>query len=454
MMLRVIVAGSLAACLACGRGNRDDGGADSPVPLPNRPLEAYARQGLITGGEDFPAVASFATLAGPADSTWVVFGMSLPTSALRFHREGAAFQAGYSVALRFLRDSVEVAASRHGAQVRVATFEETGRTDESLFYQDRVLLPPDTYVVHIAVTDSIGHRGLAAVDTLGVPGYGPADAVLALVHEATPRASRAAPPALLLNSRRAAAFGGVAPRVYVEAYDSAAVALELLVRDAAGAELLRVPAPVATTESATIASVVLEVPIDSLPLGVVTLATYDPRTGRTSPMQSLLITISDQWMVSNYEEVLDYLVYIASSDEIEELRAVATPSERRAAWDAFWERRDPVPASPVNEYRDEFFARVRVAAEQFAETGRPGWRTDRGRVYIVLGPPDRERRGELESRDMVGALDALEWVYERERGGRIELLFLDRDGFGRFELTRSSELTFRAIADRLRTPRD
>lgn len=443
---------TLAAC--GGRGGEEGEPAPRDRDVPGRPLEAYRRQGLITGAEDFPAVAGFASVAGPGDSTWVVFGMSLPTSALRFHRDGAGFIAGYSVSLRFTRDGVEHVARRHAEQVRVATFQETGRTAESIFYQDHLLLEPGRYGIELSVSDSIGRRGLEAVDTLDVPsfaGSSPRPAVL-LVHEAAGRDSRRAPPDVILNSRHAAAFASYAPLVYVETYDSAATSLELRVTDAAGDSVVSLA--VATTASADsslrYASVAL--PIESLPLGVLRVSAQQPSTGQSSPGETLLITISDQWMVANYEEVLDYLGYIASRQEIQRLRDAATPAERRAAWEEFWARRDPVPASPVNEYREEFFERVRVAAEQFAEIGRPGWRTDRGEVYIVLGAPDRETHGELDTRDISGAVDAIEWVYERGVGGRMQLLFLDREGFGRYEMTRNSELTFRSIAARLRVP--
>lgn len=453
---RAAVLAPLVALAACG-GRGADGGASAPQPeqLPNRPLEAYARQGLITGEERFPAVAGFATLAGPGDSTWILFGMSLPTSALRFHRDGGGFTAGYSVSLRFLGDGVEHAHSRHTEQVRVATFQETGRTEESIFYHDHVLLAPGTYVVEVAVADSIGSRSLERTDMVDVPSYDEAmPFALMLVHEATGRVRRDSPPVMILNSRHAAEFGGAAPIVYIESYDPAAAALELIVMDGSGAPVLTLPFTPRRAREAGLRPATVELPIDSLPLGVLAVAVRDPRTGSTSRSETLLVTISDHWMVANYEEVLDYLVYIASREEIEALRAAATAAERRAAWEEFWERRDPVPASPVNEYREEFFERVRVAAEQFAETGRPGWRTDRGQVYIVLGAPDRMSHGELDARDISGAFDAIEWVYERSSGGRLELLFLDRDGFGRYELTRNSELAFRSIADRLRVPAD
>ena len=445
---RVAAAVLLAACGVAACGGREPA-APEPEELPNRPLEAYAQQGLITGPDEFAAVAGFATLAGPADSTWVLFGMSLPTDALRFHREGEAFAAGYRVALRFEREGVERVRRDRSAQVRVATFEETGRTDEALFFQDQVLLEPGTWVVAVEVEDSIGTRGLTVTDTLDVPAYRPGEAALLMVHESRARDRLDTAPRVILNSRRVAAYGGDAPRLHVEDY-GARDTIVIVVRDAAGAELTALTVPLeAAADSSPLRSATVALPVDSLPLGLLSIDVRGNAPGRAQP---LLVTISDQWMVANYEEVLDYLVYIATRDEIDSLRAASSAGERRRLWDAFWARRDPVPASQVNEYREEFFERVRIAAEQFAETGRPGWRTDRGEVFIVLGAPDRSRNGELNRSDIPRAFDAVEWTYERAAGVRLQLTFVDRDGFGRFEMTRSSEIAFRTIADRLRIP--
>lgn len=449
---------ALFALAACGAR-----GAPQVRPEPTeratagRPLEVYRHHGLISGTDDFAVVGGFATLAGPADSTWLLFGMSLPAAALRFHRDGNGFTAGYRVRLRFLRDGVERAVSQHSEQVRVGTFQETGRTEESILFQDHVLLEPGRYQVELSVADSIGRGALDVVDTVDVPSHaGPQAApVVLLVHRASGRDNRGSLPALILNSRRTVGFGAAPPRVYAEAYDTASTSLELQVTDAAGDTVLALSFPTVTAGTDALRHGTLSLPMDSLPLGVLRVAVRDAATGRTGVGETLIVSISEQWLVANYEEVIDYLSYIASRAEIDRLRGAATPAERRAAWEEFWTRRDPVPASAVNEYRDEFFERVRVAAEQFAELGRPGWRTDRGEVYIVLGAPDREVRGELSRRDVAGAVDAIEWFYDRGGvGGRLQLLFVDRDGFGRYEMTRNSELAFRSIASRLRVPAD
>src|SRR5690606_848578 len=195
-------------------------------------------------------------------------------------------------------------------------------------------------------------------------------------------------------------------------------------------------------------STVVEIPREPLPLGRlwVELRTPPDTQAIRSP---LLVTISDQWMVANFEEVLEFLRYIATDEELDSLSAVSG-AERRERWERFWERRDPVPATPINEFREQFFERVRVATEQFGEPGRPGWQTDRGEVFIVLGWPDQAFEQDERLVDITSNRRILIWFYERTPGGRLELVFEDRAGFGRYELTPSSQSAFRAAANRLR----
>ena len=194
----------------------------------------------------------------------------------------------------------------------------------------------------------------------------------------------------------------------------------------------------------------MDIPTGSIPLGRFWLEAT-AGTDTVAERVPLVVTISDQWMVANIDEVFEFLRYIATPSELDSLRN-ATGDERSALWDRFWARRDPLPATPVNEFREEFFARIRAASLYFEEPGRAGWKTDRGEVYIVLGPPDYVR--ELRHGNQASARPrAYEWVYERGPTGRLVLTFVDRNGFERYELTPSSAAAFRSAASRIRRPR-
>ena len=100
------------------------------------------------------------------------------------------------------------------------------------------------------------------------------------------------------------------------------------------------------------------------------------------------------------------VVYIITDEERAAFKQLSNDEERDNFIEAFWQRRDPTPDTEENEYKEEHYQRIAYANEHFA-AGVPGWKTDRGRIYIVYGKPD-----EIESHPSGG-------TYERpmEEGG-------------------------------------
>ena len=100
------------------------------------------------------------------------------------------------------------------------------------------------------------------------------------------------------------------------------------------------------------------------------------------------------------------VVYIITDEERQAFKRLQTDEEREQFIEQFWLRRDPTPDTVENEFKEEHYRRIAYANERFA-SGIPGWKTDRGRIYIMYGPPD-----EIESHPSGGS-------YERpmEEGG-------------------------------------
>jgi GWxTD domain-containing protein len=89
---------------------------------------------------------------------------------------------------------------------------------------------------------------------------------------------------------------------------------------------------------------------------------------------------------SGSRDFLSKVRYIITKQERE--RFLAIPAvERRDFIEEFWKKRDPTPGTEVNEFRDQYFARIAEANRLFTEAAEPGWLSDRGRIYILLGPP-------------------------------------------------------------------
>jgi len=89
-----------------------------------------------------------------------------------------------------------------------------------------------------------------------------------------------------------------------------------------------------------------------------------------------------------YKTWLDQdVTYIISDEERKAFKNLSNDEERDAFIENFWLRRNPNPDSPENEYREELYRRIAYANEHFA-AGKPGWKTDRGHIYIAYGKPD------------------------------------------------------------------
>jgi GWxTD domain-containing protein len=89
-----------------------------------------------------------------------------------------------------------------------------------------------------------------------------------------------------------------------------------------------------------------------------------------------------------YKKWLDEdVVYIITDEERAAFKQLSNDEERDQFIEAFWQRRDPTPDTEENEYKEEHYRRIAYANEHFA-AGIPGWKTDRGRMYIMYGPPD------------------------------------------------------------------
>jgi len=100
------------------------------------------------------------------------------------------------------------------------------------------------------------------------------------------------------------------------------------------------------------------------------------------------------------------VAYIITDEERQAFKRLQTDDEKQQFIESFWLRRDPTPDTAENEYKEEHYRRIAYANERYA-SGIPGWKTDRGRIYITLGPP-----AEIESHPSGG-------TYERpiEEGG-------------------------------------
>jgi GWxTD domain-containing protein len=149
---------------------------------------------------------------------------------------------------------------------------------------------------------------------------------------------------------------------------------------------------------------------------------------------------------SSYRQWLtEDVTYIISPEERNAFLQLDTNEEREQFIEAFWLRRSSNPDLPENDFKEEHYRRIAYANEHYA-SGIPGWKTDRGRMYIMWGPPD-----ETDSHPTGGTYDrpmeegggstttypweTWRWRYLEGIGENIILEFVDPSGSGEYHLT-------------------
>ncbi|MCF7797102.1 MAG: GWxTD domain-containing protein [Lentisphaeria bacterium] len=101
---------------------------------------------------------------------------------------------------------------------------------------------------------------------------------------------------------------------------------------------------------------------------------------------------------------------------------------------AFWQQHDPDPETDVNEYKQDFYERVEMANRELGTNSRPGWQTSRGRTLIKYGRPNEIERAPLTTEQRPYEI----WYYYEIEGG-VEFVFVDKRGYGDYELVHSTE---------------
>jgi GWxTD domain-containing protein len=129
------------------------------------------------------------------------------------------------------------------------------------------------------------------------------------------------------------------------------------------------------------------------------------------------------------QDFYDYARLIMSPQEIDIFRHLPDADSRQEFIIDFWDKHDPDPFTEENEYKTAFYRRIEEANRYFRSEGIPGWKTDRGRIYIYLGQPDRiEQRPFMRDPEIKGLIW---WGYLDYRFG---VWFVDRRGDGQYSI--------------------
>src|SRR3989454_9586362 len=450
-MRRVALVVAAVFSASCGSGQR----VGSPETAPRRgnaprlfdASSVYRSMGALVGGGALPFIASVRYLAGPSpDSTLALFSVSLTNQTLTFQRRGGEFVAEYRVEASFRTDSTSRSPLRQigsDEQVRVRNFQETLRSDESIIFQQFVMVPPGAYYVMAMVRDRNGPAFARAERADTAPRFAkPATAKPIAVYTAEGRTRRSDFPKLVANPRATLPYGPDSMRFYIERYGAPPATLLARVVDAADHELWR--DSVRLRGDTGIAWATLVVVPASLPVGQAELQIL-PRGGIGDTARTrFLVSFSSQWVITNFDEMMSLLRYFDRQDWVDSMRR-SPPDRRPDVWREVLKASDPVPLTPENEAIDDYFRRVQQANIRFSDEGEPGWLTERGEVFITLGEPD-------EMLDLSNGIDrngvrVVRWTYASER---LVLYFQDQTGFSRYRLTPQSRAEYQRVLMRVR----
>lgn len=457
LVARVSFAG-LSAILACGapRGGSPTGSVPAPETgtsavstrsAPRQPdvVVLYRRMGLLAEAGETPFVGSLSFFAGPTDdSTTIVVTVSLANRSLRFRSEGDRWRATYDVGIEVRSGTNVVQELRRREAVRVLAFRETTRDDESVLFRQIVNLAPGTYDVRLTVRDEAATRGSAVEATIGVPRFAAGSVSSPVpVYEARPREQLGAPLEIIPTPRSTAVFGrDSVMMIYAEGYgDGSEMPVRVSVKSDESNTIL-------WSDSLQLArrgdhfSSVFAVPVARLGVGVSTLQLNRP--GSTDTLRiPLFVAFGEELPVATFTQMLDYLRYYVSSQRLQAMRD-APPEARAGLWAAFLRETDPVPQTSSHEGLRDYFSRIAQANVRFREEGQAGWLTDRGRVTIALGQPDQVYEPNISN---VGQRNrTLIWEY---REHRLQIVFVDQTGFGRWRMSLTSESEFEAVVRRV-----
>lgn len=449
---RVPAAGLLLAALACG-GSRTAAGGVTPsteqtlTELFNLPA-LYQRMGRLAASGPMPFVGNIAFVAGQGDSTVARVGLSFENHAFAFSRDGRAFSTRIRVEYSFAPVSgtpgVRVAPGSEtraaGAPVqavrdeviRVESFRETQRGDESVIVEQGFLLAPGNYALSVTVRDPGSNAFSRAEQAIEVPAFrAGSNTSPILVYQARPRQRLTDSLMLVLNPRGTVANGGGdSLLMYVEGYQLAGPRqIPVEVRDDRDSVIYLGSIPF--QGGRPLEAHVVRLASDAPPLGELRVTLGE--AGEAKKITAL-VSFSRSWVVTNYDNLLALLRFFPwAPDRLNALRS-AKPGDRPRLWREFWAASDPVPETGENEALDQYFTRIAIANERFKDEGGPGWRTDRGEVFVTLGEPDQVMETPPGTEQRI-----VQWVFSSYRA---VINFTGQLGFSRLRMTPSSRAEF------------
>ena len=426
----------LLAAIGCGASRTPSGAV---TPTTEQTLDelfnmssVYQRLGRLAAGGPVPFVGTTALLKGRGDSTVARVALSFDNHAFAFTREGRSFSSRFRVDYSLARSGQAAIQAVRDEIVRVESFAETQRNDESVIVEQDFMLGPGSYTLTVTVRDPASSVSSRAEQGLEVPGF-PAGSMSPpiFVYEARPRTRTGDSAVMLINARGTVANGGGdSLLMYLEGYQFPGPRdLPVEIRDDRDSVVYQ--AVVRFQGGLPVEGRLLRLASDAPPLGQLRITVGE---GSDAKRVTALVSFSRSWVVTNYDNLLALLRWFPwAPDRLSALRD-ASAADRPRRWREFWVATDPSPETPGNEALDRYFTRIAIANERFKDEAGPGWRSERGEVYVTLGEPDQAYESPPSSDQRV-----VQWLYSFYRA---TITFVGPVGFSRLRMTTQSRGEF------------
>jgi GWxTD domain-containing protein len=360
---------------------------------------------------------------------------------LSFIRSNDRYRASYEIGLKiFDSHNRQVTAGSLDENYDVSTYQETTSPSNFLINQLKVYLSPGSYKLEFTLNDLNSPQSWSKKMNLEVPALKRDKAFLSDLEFARSISDTVLNPKFEKNGKEiipsvSRIYGDPESKVFIyfevyrEKVEKEGYVPEYQVTNVVSKEKMLNLQDTVELEG-EVASIYKSLEIDKFPEGEYTLSlkllnlkgwTLDEKEERFFVERSLLSLLK-----TDYLKAVEMLRYIATPDEIQKLKE-AKEEERLQVWVGFWRSKDPTPQTVENEIQEEYYRRIRYANANFGIFKKEGWRTDMGRIYIIYGHPDEVERHPFE-RD---TKPYQRWYYYKRN---IEVLFVDKSGYGEYEI--------------------
>ncbi len=366
--------------------------------------------------------------------------LQIPYRELQFVKDNSEYLAAYQVCLQMVDNAGNPALQKTWDETAACTsFDETQSNTIVSSTQRHFIIPPGIYTLQLSVTDSETDKAYVANRTFDARDYSYSGVSLSDIMLLRSSLATSGKHTIVPNIEGNVISNWSTFPIFYEIYFPESVDSVLTTTEVFGerskiayrySEWMR--------KSENTSKVFVGVPKDSLQMGFyrlnVSLRNSADEHGQILASSSRFFSIHFPELplsVTDLDKASEELMYIATSKEIDSIRSAPDMFTKEKRFIQFWQRYNPNPSSDRNPYMEEYYNRVAYANLHFS-THFPGWKSDMGMVYILLGPPSGVDRHpfELDSKPY-----EIWYYYQKNR----HFTFLDATGFGDYRLLNPTE---------------